>query len=44
LLCYNCNYRLLGWYIKDDHEKARRIVAYLTRETDYGEVPECHLE
>lgn len=40
LLCFNCNHRLLGWYIKDDREKAKRIVKYLTRKVNYGRVPE----
>lgn len=40
LLCFNCNHRLLGWYIRDDREKARRIVKYLTRKTNYGTVPD----
>jgi hypothetical protein len=40
LLCFNCNHRLLGWYIRDDVAKARRIVKYLTRKTNYGTVPD----
>ena len=39
LLCFNCNHRLLGWYIRDDAAKARRIVKYLTRKVNYGKVP-----
>lgn len=39
LLCFNCNHRLLGWYIRDDVPKAKRIVKYLTRKTNYGKVP-----
>lgn len=40
LLCYNCNHRLLGQHIRDDVAKARRIVKYLTRKTNYGTVPD----
>lgn len=39
LLCYNCNHKLLGWYIKDDVAKAKRIVKYLTRKVNYGKIP-----
>ena len=39
LLCFNCNHRLLGWYIREDVSKAKRIVKYLTRKTNYGKVP-----
>ncbi len=39
LLCFNDNHRLLGRYLRDDVEKAKRIVKYLTRKVDYGIVP-----
>ncbi len=39
LLCYACNHRLLGYMIKDDVQKAQRLVQYLTRKTNYGTVP-----
>jgi hypothetical protein len=39
LLCYACNHRLLGYLIKDDVEKAKRLLKYLTRKTDYGVIP-----
>jgi len=40
LLCYRCNHKLLGWYIKDRVDMAERLVVYLTRNTNYGKVPE----
>jgi Recombination endonuclease VII len=39
LLCFNCNHNLLGRLLKDDLEKAKRIVKYLSRTTNYGLAP-----
>ena len=38
LLCYSCNRLLLGYLVKDDVGRARRLLKYLTRKTNYGVV------
>jgi hypothetical protein len=38
LLCFNCNHKLLGWYIKDNIIMAKRIVKYLERKTNYESI------
>jgi hypothetical protein len=30
----------MGYMIKEDIEKVRRLLLYLTREVDYGRIPE----
>lgn len=39
VLCFNCNHNILGATIRDDIGVARRILEYLTRITEYGNVP-----
>lgn len=40
LLCYSCNHRLMGYMVKEDVDKVRRLLEYLTRKVSYGKVPE----
>jgi hypothetical protein len=38
LLCFNCNHKLLGWYLRDNIATAKRIVEYLERTVSYGKI------
>lgn len=40
LLCFVCNHKLLGWYIRDDVSKAKRLYDYLRKKHNYGKVPD----